>query len=472
MNELLANTLKSLKGLAGSGTVLAQKVEKLETFFSTLEPGDIIKTSSPRLVMASPIGYDLWYLHYHMNMMKRYYEDIAGTDFNHYDYTSYLMNVLGFLSSLPGLKPLKVFTDIKQLITVTEGSRGVFGDIITSTKYMHNGIYWINSLAFEMRKKGVGLQYISDDRPIIGAAYGSKGYKEKADNYVGYLAFPVGQVGVMETISLLQETDLRGYKFTHVDLLYNYHAKAPIANLDEKDKPSLQALPEIFSDMKDGHGNVLAGKDYCYGRHLVEGAYHVPSIGVASQNANNSDDTSAYAPVPSQDVELWAASIKDYGEDIRPKLWMRYWVHKDSTLPVPGEFIGILTRTVAAPPHVWWFQESNPFLYAGSWVETNNFTSGIITSVLKEEDRHDGGIGCLYDIKIQGCLIKAQATDFLEYSIGDRVAVMKVGNISSATTSFTFLTQNYLKDSDSYAKKAVINIDYIIVPMTFYKLKH
>ena len=147
---------------------------------------------------------------------------------------------------------------------------------------------------------------------------------------------------------------------------------------------------------------------------------------------------------------------------------MRYWIHKDSTLPVPGEFLGILCRPVSCPPHVWFFQKSAPFVYAGNWIEVRNLTSGVITAVTLESARTDSGIGNQYKIKIQGCEVIVDATDYLMYGIGDRVAVLKVDSTgTSATKSFTWLDQPTLKSTDVLTKKS----NYVILPATFYKIK-
>jgi hypothetical protein len=146
---------------------------------------------------------------------------------------------------------------------------------------------------------------------------------------------------------------------------------------------------------------------------------------------------------------------------------MRYWIHKDSTLPVPGEFIGILCRPVATPPHVWWFQESSPFLYAGNWMETGNLTSGVITAVTREANRTDGGIGDEYKVKIQGCEVTVYSTDFYTYSVGDRAAILKLDSATAATKSFTWLDQ----DPFLQTEENTVITDYVIIPATFYKIK-
>jgi len=164
-----------------------------------------------------------------------------------------------------------------------------------------------------------------------------------------------------------------------------------------------------------------------------------------------------------QDVELFSSPMEKYTEDVKPKMWMRYWIHKSSQI-VPGEFVGILCKPNVAPPHVWWFQESSPFLYAGNWLETWNLTSGVVTEVTLEADRTDGQIGNQYKIKIQGCEVSIEASDFLLYSVGDRVAVVKMDSIETAPTkSFTWLDQPTFKKE--HEGELVTN--FIIIPATF-----
>jgi hypothetical protein len=425
--EQIARQLASMKGLAGSGNVLSYFVEKMTGLVATMEPGDFVR-SDTNTVSAAPVATDLWYLFYHDNFLKKYHLNETGADFNHYKYSSYLTSNLSFLSSLTGLKPLKVLTDLADF-EVEEG----FGSIIPN-QYTNNGMYWVNTIAFELCAEGQSLQYASD---------GPKGYVP--NDYVGYISFPVGQLGVMEVISLLQETELSGYPFDAVKNNGLYWPKLAPEITDDQ-KPKLQSTPEIFPDMKDNNGNALAGQNYCFGTHLIESAYLVH------------DDR----------VEFLSKKMEKYPETVEPKTWMRFWIKKTDTLPVPGEFIGILTRPVACPPHVWWFQESSPFLYAGNWMETNNLTSGVVTVVTAEGDRTDGGIGSLYTVKIQGCAVQVEATDFYDYKVGDRVAVLKLDSTATTpTTSFTWLNQTHLKAADEGAAKS----NYLLVPCTFFKIK-
>ncbi len=468
--EQLSRILASMKGLAGSGNVLSYLVNQIDGLVATMEPGDFVR-SDTGTASAAPLATDLWYLFTHANFMARYFDPKTGTpitpstsgsysnaDADHYDYRPYMAENLSFLTKLPGLKPLKVLRDLAKQLSI-DTALDVY-DMKVKTQYQNNGIYWINTLAFELWTKGIGARYASD---------GPKDFNP--NDYVGYISFPIGQLGIMEVISLMQETKLSGYKFTAVDALPNYYTRAAVV-LQDRDKPSLQSEPGIFPDMKDGNGNVLAGENYCYGRHLVERGYLVPETPVAGQNTDAPAGETVCAA--SRDVELFSSGIKDYGEDVKPKFWMRYWIHKDSTFPVPGEFIGILCRPVACPPHVWWFQESSPFLYAGNWMETGNLTSGVVTKVILEEDRNDDGIGNQYYVKIQGCEVIIDSSDFFSYAFGDRVAVLKLDSTATPVTvdekekakkSFAWLDQPTFKNTDKLKEPAT----YVIIPATFYK---
>lgn len=418
-----------MKGLAGSGNILSEVVSRVGDVVLSMDPGDFVQGNG-NVTMAAPVASDLWYLFYHDNLLKKYYVDDKGADFQHYDYSEYLEEAMSFLEPLTGIMPLKVLTDLDKQLEIGI-SRSVFGKLY-SAQYESNGIYWINTMAFELWKEGQGTQYASD---------GPDGYIP--GDYAGYISFPVGQLGVMEVISILQETALSGYPFAAVDSNPLYLPKAA-PNITDEEKPSLQGTPEIFPDMKDSSGNAIAGQNYCFGRHIVESAYIIKDR-----------------------CEYPASKLTQY-EAVEPKKWMRYWIKGTDTFPVPGEFIGILTRPVSCPPHVWWFQESSPFLYAGNWMETNHFTSGVVTAVTLEADRTDGGTGNEYTVKVQGCSVIAQPTDFYDYKVGDRVAILKLDSTASqADKSFTWLDQTHLKEADEGAEKT----NYLLVPCTFYKAK-
>jgi len=444
--------INSLKGVSGSGNVLAQTVKLIKDANLSMEPGDFARSNMPA-PMAAPVAYDLWYLFAHDNFFAHYYED-ANQDFK--DYQPYLNECFAFLSILPGLKPLKTLRNLEQFVSDTGFDAYSMRNYLN---WLNNGIYWVNTAAFELWNKGIGMQYSSA---------GPKGFNP--NDYVGYLSFPVGQLGTMEVMSLIQETKIGGYLFAGKDGLPDTVDKPPLdpATLDDKDKPITKSTAEIFPDVKDIHGTIHSGQNYCYGRHLIESAYRLPETPEPSQNKLNSEGTEAYAPTANRDVELHSSPMAGYLEEVKPKLWMRYWIHKDSTMPVPGEFIGILCKPVATPPHVWWFQESTPFLYAGNWMETGNLTSGIVTAVTREADRPEGSIGDEYRVRIQGCEVIVYPSDFFSYEVGDRVAILKVDStVAALDKSFTWLDQAALKETD----KDAVQTNYVIIPATFYKIK-
>jgi len=415
--------INSLKGISGSGNVLAKSLENAANFLRTLEPGDL--AGGDTYFSAAPIAYDLWYLWCHKNMLEQYFPGIDG---NHYDYSKYLSENMSFLDKMTGLKPVKTIRDPEKHLS----SKEYFSvyNMRDMVDWYNNGVYWINSIAFELWKEGQNIQHDSD---------GPKDFTKS--EYCGYLAFPIGQLGVMEVIALIHETDLIGYKWGGKSV------KGELDGYTETDKPTIQTPPLMFPDMVNSSGHQLAGMNYCYGKHILESAYLVPE----SEKMN---------------VENLAEDFPNGAyEDVKPKKWMRYWMKQENTFPVPGEFVGILVRPVACPPHVWWFQESSPFLYAGNWVETYCLTSGIVIEVKLEEDRTDEKTGNQYKIKVQGCEIIVEATDFLLYSVGDRVSVLKLGKIEIEQE------KSYLwNDLETFveADKGTEQPYYVIFPGTFY----
>jgi hypothetical protein len=446
--------VNGLKGITGTGTHLERVFNNLSDYNLIFEPGDFAGKSTNQYG-AAPLSSDVWYLWSACNMMALYYDGIDG---DHYDYSTYLNENLSFLSTLPGLKPLKVLRNLEQLVSseayTPNSSNGIYDQF--TTEWANNGVYWINTLAFENWTKDIGYQYPSD---------GPKDFK--ANEYVGYISFPIGQLGIMETISLILETKINGYEFSGGESpsTSGYKNSIPVTagNLTAAETPSTQPSGIlIFPDMKTAEGGKLAGENYCYGKHLIESGYLVPKEATAS----NADDPfeKDIAPV-SRDLELFSTPMAKYTEDVGPKKWMRYWIHKENTFLVPGEFVGILTRALSCAPHVWWFQESNPFLYAGNWIETKSFSSGEITEVTLEAERPSGSVGNEYKVKIQGCEVIAYSTDFFTYAVGERVAIIKTNNLDRANKSFTWIDQVHLKSTD----KGQVQDQYIIAPITYYK---
>ena len=430
MGQNLANLVDSLKGISGSGNILSQFV-KLSDSMKTLEPGDVV---NPNLAAPStaPTAYDLWYLMAHNNFLSKYNSGIENFDGDVFDYTTYLTDELSCLNKLIGLKPLKVLRNLDQIVPKETGP---FFDV--KMQYTVGGIYWTYLIAFELINKSISFKWDSDPSTNL-----------TKNDLVGYITFPVGQLGVMEIISLIKESRLSGYTFTGgLSPSTAGYTLQPADTISADEMPIVDE-PTLFPKQSQN--------GLCYGEHIIEKSY---------LKANDK-------------VELLSARIDtQYGEDVSPKNWIRYWINKDDLFPVPGDFIGILCKPLSVPTHLWWFQKSMPFLYAGNWMETKTLTSGVITDITLEEDRTDevnDGVGNIYFIKIQGCEVAILSSDFFQYAIGEKVAIVKIDGVSEskAAISFSWIEQNetILKIAQKADKEGNFTVleNYTIVPITFY----
>lgn len=455
---VIKGMINSLKGIAGTGRLLSDASNRLSKLM--LEPGDYIFDDISPVNLTAPLAYDLWYLHNAVNLV------------HHIDPTTdselYVSENLKFLEEkLEGIKPLKAVTRdtlvnygketpeladppivanywtpdkgfpekplpepdmalqqlheyIKKLVEwaqicheIEEKSLTRFREFKDS--WANEGAYFIQVMPFEMKHLKFLFSFDTDDIDT--------------DKLAGCILFPVGQLGIMEVISYFQETWTEEEDFA----------------LDDYEDIIKVEDPEMFPPISEME------LDKSYGEILIEKGYLIPE---------DKQDVFEYLQ---KETNL---TVEGYKEDIAPKTWARLWIKNEDVFPVPGEFIGILIKPVLAPPHVWWFQESVPLLYAGNWVETQNLTSGIITQVTLEASRTDGGVGNEYKIKINGTEITAYASDFKLYAVKDRVAVLKRWTTSSAATrSFTWVDQR----DGQHPVKNEKSEEFTILPITFYK---
>ena len=406
----LEGIVNSLKGVQGTGRMLGAMAEIMNKLNANtmLEPGDFVGSKKSPIHMAAPLAYDLWYLFNDVNLVHHIDP--------HADSEQFVSENLKFLDDyLDGLKPMKAMTvDDMRNDAIYEYAISTWKD-----NWKNEGAYFIQVMAYEMCQNGTPFAF--DSAGPIGI--------NKSD-FIGHVTFPVGQLGVMEVVSMFQETELEADGF----------------ELQEDEKPVILGDDEqqMFPPMEH------AGEGWSFGKYLVANYGYIVPDDMAGQ------------------VELMATcsiTEKDYTKDIKPKSWTRLWIKKTDVFPVPGEFIGILCKPLSVPPHVWWFQESTPFLYAGNWVETQNLTSGVITMVTLESARTDGGIGDEYWVKINGIEIIAYASDFRRYEVDDRVAVLKRWTISSkADRSFTWKDQR----DGTHPVKNQVSLEFVILPITFY----
>jgi hypothetical protein len=320
----------------------------------------------------------------------------------------------------------------------------------------------------------------ADVTAVINTAKGKYDAAAKADeafseDAVGYLAFPIGQIGVMEVISLVQESLTEVATFA--------------MNTDEQ--PGIPTPSELFPPREKWI------KNKCYGRHLVESSYLIPEA----------EKQKFLYP------SAYKLSEKDYGKDVRPKGWAKLWIKRKDKFPVPGEFIGVLCKSSPVPPTCWWFQETNPFVYAGNWMDTYNLTSGVIVQTITPPVApatvpakapatlpdsvpplttaqqaletaatatavHPNGTSCTkYRVRVHGIDIYAYSSDFLVYTVGSRVGILKldstpdppVGKCKVADkvegTCFNWKDQKAFGDPSPRET----SVKYVIIPITFFQ---
>lgn len=397
--------IEAAKGITGSGDTIGRMAELMNKEFNlTLDPGDFIAAKGNRTIsMAAPVSQDLWYLFNHSNLMT--WVDASQ------DPATYFNTRLAFFSTkLHGIKAMK---GIKSAGEVTFN---VIKTYFSSYKEWENTAKpWIQVMAFELLMKGQPFYYPCED-PI-------------PENVVGYITFPTGQLGLMEVISLVLESDTDASDFS--------------MKFDEY--PNTET-PTLFPPLNKWELNK------CYGRHLVESMYVVPD----------------------KEKRLFHTQSKPgmpeviYGKDVQPKGWMRLWIERSDVFPTPGEFVGILCKPNPLPPHCWWFQDSTPFVYAGNWMDTHNLTSGIITSITEDQIHPVSNASCTkYGIKIHGQSIYAYSSDFLEYEVNDRVGVLKLTSIYPDVTDSAF----DWNDQKNYGDPVVgeTSTEYVIIPIEFFK---
>lgn len=416
--------------------------------------GDAIKNrygrdDDPSTTMISPNNPDLWYLFNHVNMMT--YVETGDTE-------TYFTERLKFFSEkLGGMRPMRGLTTETGEITYAWLTQEV-PDI---QSWLQKAKPWIQLLAFELVFKDQKFRYSTELMP--------------PDNTVGYIMFPVGQPGTMDVVSLVRETETEEDGFS--------------LPFDETPIPSSgEAFPP--------HNPWNPGK--CYGRHLVESLYSIPDAEkekVFAEPRNKTSYSIRYVDqwhpdyltinntvlkIPIEDV-YGAGKDKDGnnipgkgGRSVAPKGWMRVWITREEKWPVPGEYIGIICKPNPIPPHLWWQQESSPFVYAGNWFDTWDLSSGIIEEVTEDQTHPTTGASCTkYKIRFHGESSYVYSSDYLEYEAGDRVGLMKLGTHLTegafADDSFDMVEQQRYGDLSPVNGTPQESTDYVIIPITYFE---
>ncbi|MFH2028473.1 MAG: hypothetical protein ABIJ08_05010 [Nanoarchaeota archaeon] len=172
-----------------------------------------------------------------------------------------------------------------------------------------------------------------------------------------------------------------------------------------------------------------------------------------------------YYPVRElEQTEINDGIVNDDIQDIKPHKFLRCFFKKEDNFPVPGELLCLAMRAMRLA-QVWWYQETNPFLYSANWFEMTFYTTGIIEEKIKIEDakvEYDYG-GYVYKVRWHGLTaesveeyIEVESTDFKEYEVGERVAIIReVGSNEK--------TMDWKKTPDSFWT------EWRLAPLSFYQ---
>jgi len=422
-----------------------------------VDPGDYIRIGddgTPGLALSLPIAYDVWYLWKTVNVLSD----------NEEDQLLFAQLVLDpLLTRLGGITPIRMVP--KEMLAPDPNSLFPI-DPPDLTFFQDNGFYFVKEMRFETFIKDRSPEYPSPGPQKIIEDGKDKQGMGQGDVYAGYLAFPVGSLGVMETISFVCDSLLDGIEKDGQEYDGTYDAVSGNG-----------LLPPVESQ---------AGQ--CKGLKLYEKAYLRTCI----------------------DVEYPAAEMQGH-DFIAPHNWLRLWLDKENTYPIPGEFVGITVKPLAVPPHCWWFQETSPLLYSGNWFETDYYTSGIVLAVIKNTDEGQyeasevsdeysqrtgygdyivsvgdefllPGIGNIYKVRVKDQDLYLKSTDFKEYKINERVAIVKGAGININNFNWTQLTPGKMipgetvdsrQDYDLIMSGQVfeINSTWVVAPITFYEDK-
>jgi hypothetical protein len=380
------------------------------------------------VTLSLPVASDIWYLGVGESVLP----------FRGDNYQENAAMILGFLAAylvrLDNIKPLKSiqsYADIHAYMDWTSFRQ--FFDTEAAPRVIRTARFetWMLNRSTEFPSKG--------PKASIEAGVRSNPSTSLGNLYCGLLSFPVGMMGVMEMLSLFSES--------MDDMLKNNVPFAPDIQIENPEgwrcvtEKSLDGLMSPPTDMKG----------ICPGVHLLEKGYVIES----------------------RNAEYPAPEFPGY-DKLHPFQSFRYYLRRDAKWPIPGEFIGLLAKPW--PSHAWWFQETSPLLYAGSWVETNYYTSGIITEIKQPPE---GSYGLVYKCVVRGVELYIAASDFFGFAVGDRVAIIRINDLGRFTDpvkgNFKWKEMEDLIARKKLESETPSNLPYVthpgmmIVPMSFYQ---
>lgn len=502
-NLYYKSLLRSARSIPGGANIIGDLIERIRTIRESvgLDVDHILAVGfqnvddgtgkNLQVGLGAPIDYDIWYLFYAGNIIL----NSKPTEYSDEEWIEEVVSnrMYNFITEIDSSRILRPLKQPKQAEAKTfsissggtaQGFSGMVPSESISSDVTTDWQYAIKEARFEVMVKPTGgsvFTAVNDpkmwniiDEPHWPSKSGSGdssvsppspmyGVKTPDDDaYVGYIAFPVGPVGVMWRISLASESSLSGNGVRNV-----YPADYESAVVEGK-----QLLPPFDLQRDKAPGEPLVSKGY-----LVE------------------DDSV---------VELTAEPF-DTIDNPAMHGWMRYWIRKDNQVFWPGELVVLLCRPW--PLHCWWFQESAPLIYSGNWIETEFYTSGVVKCVLEmwtDPDEDPPSIGKtdesgyydstewdftagakLYVVWVKNEEIIVSSSDFLEYEVGERVGLLKCvrdGNetthtssvgavtaISGTSDKFSWESLKWFRiEKKDSRDKDMFTLEWVIVPVAFF----
>lgn len=402
-----------------------------------LAPGDHVTRVEqvPEIHRRIPVASDPWFLWAFNNILPQ----IRNGEFDITSEEPVIRSLAPILARYPGLRPL-LCPDSPDDIKISQTFH--VQTMSVRDTFDSNAKYHIKEMRYESWSTGFSMRYPSDGPPWI-QQLGHEHTPEEAlgSYYGGYLAFPVGMGGVQEAWALVSETMGQDGECSWI----NPEDVEP-EDLTDPYKP-VEGKGVFPPDLQEV--NAILGK------RILEFAY-LPS---------------------DYNLEVPALTFDGFMPP-DPLLWARYYLPMEGKFPMPGEFVAMVCKTL---PHVvWWFQDSQPFIYSGNWFETEFYTSGVIQEVIvPDEDVED--FRTVYKVLCKGEEVYLHSTDFLEYYVGERVAIIKRQdqwdkNFDWSQMVWTFPVPENLEEQieldDFLSEKTpwdLAEIDKFIAPITFYE---